>query len=52
MVCNSNAFSTSCIQEEMLFFFDVYVIDETLTYQCRKSPSKPKQAWKTGYSNL
>ncbi|KAG2781490.1 hypothetical protein PC129_g5624 [Phytophthora cactorum] len=47
MALNSNAFSTSYIPEEMLFFFDVYVIDETV-----KCPSKPKQAWKTGYSNL
>ncbi|KAG3120906.1 hypothetical protein PI124_g854 [Phytophthora idaei] len=52
MALNSNAFSTSYIPEEMLFFFDVYVIDETVTYPCHKCPSKPKQAWKTGYSNL
>ncbi|KAG6946960.1 hypothetical protein JG687_00016411, partial [Phytophthora cactorum] len=49
---NPNAFSTSCIPEEVFFFFNTSVLDGAITYECRKCPSKPKQAWKTGYSNL
>ncbi|ETO70911.1 hypothetical protein F444_12658 [Phytophthora nicotianae P1976] len=52
MALNKASFSTSSIPEEVLFFFDVEVVDKNITYQCRKCPSKARQMWKTGYSNL
>ncbi|RLN97235.1 hypothetical protein BBJ28_00007146 [Nothophytophthora sp. Chile5] len=52
MALSKATFSTSFIPSEVLFFFDVRVVDWSITYQCRKRPSRPKQAWKTGYSNV
>ncbi|KAG6580120.1 uncharacterized protein IUM83_15740 [Phytophthora cinnamomi] len=52
MTLSKTAITTSCIPTEVLFFFDVTVADGSVTYQCRKCPAKPKQAWKTGYSNV
>uniref|UniRef100_H3H8T4 BED-type domain-containing protein n=1 Tax=Phytophthora ramorum TaxID=164328 RepID=H3H8T4_PHYRM len=52
MALKKNSVSTSGIPADVLFFFDVGGAAGAVVYQCRKCPSKPKQAWKPGYPNL